>query len=37
MLLGVTPTTDSSRLFERTMLPLAAGRYGVNGALCVSY
>jgi hypothetical protein len=30
MLLGVSPTTDSSRLFCRTMLPLAEGRYGVK-------
>src|SRR5450631_297189 len=36
MLLGVRPVTDW-RLFCRTMFPLAAGRYGVNGALCVSY
>ena len=31
----VTPTTDPL-LFWRTMFPLAAGRYGVNGALWVS-
>src|SRR3981189_3517308 len=36
MLLGVTPVTDWL-LFFRPIFPLADGRYGVNGALCVSY
>src|SRR3981189_3395545 len=36
MLLGVTPVTDWL-LFFRPIFPLADGRYGVNGALWVSY
>src|SRR5215469_3635000 len=36
MLLGVRPIGDEL-LFCRTMLPLAAGRNGVNGAMWVSY